>query len=155
MKFPKPDHWLQSRMPPYHAFEDFLEYQLYKITGRFHAQLSAVLAEFHLVPPQYSILLGLRETEGHRNQLTLALQLGIDKALMVRMLDGLEKQGYAKRLASADDRREKLVTITDEGRQVVEVVTTKNLELERAFLSGLDIQEQQSLRAIIKKLNYT
>jgi DNA-binding MarR family transcriptional regulator len=68
---------------------------------------------------QYSLLFCLRD----RDQLPtseLALAGDLSPASATELLDGLEAQGFVKRIRSVSDRRVVLTSLTDRGRELVE-----------------------------------
>ena len=56
------------------------------------------------------------------------------------------------RQAATNDRRAVNVTLTDEGRRLVDDAMAELLEGERTLLTGLDAQEQGALAAYLKRL---
>ena len=68
-------------------------------------------------PEQYLMLAALRYG-GPFNQQALADFIHKDKATMTRMIETLLKLGYVKRVQDKVDRRNKLISITEKGKQV-------------------------------------
>ncbi|UOE27861.1 MarR family winged helix-turn-helix transcriptional regulator [Agromyces soli] len=56
---------------------------------------------------------------GEKTQTELAELACLDKSTMVNTLDALERSGLAERKIPAEDRRARVVEVTDEGRRVV------------------------------------
>jgi DNA-binding MarR family transcriptional regulator len=71
---------------------------------------------------------------------------------MTRIVASLEKAGAARRLASPTDGREKLVEITDAGRQIFETARARRLEVIEALLAKLDAETVAALHPLILKL---
>ena len=71
---------------------------------------------------------------------------------MTRIVASLEKAGAARRIASPTDRREKLVEITDAGRETFETARAKRLEVIEAILRKLDADTAAALHPLILKL---
>ncbi len=68
------------------------------------------------------------------------------------MLTGLEKNGFVRREAAGKDRRERLVELTEEGRQVIDAYFPR---LARAFAevsSALTAEELEELTRLAKRL---
>lgn len=82
---------------------------------------------------------------------TLARELSCDPSTATWLIDRLERLGLAERRASAQDRRVKLVALTQKGAR-------SKLEILREYhrpppeLYALSLQELKKLSAIFKKL---
>ena len=74
------------------------------------------LASFDIRPAQYSVLVVIEANPG-LSQADLADTLGIERARLVRLLDGLEKRGLTRRQPSPIDRRSHALFLTREGQQ--------------------------------------
>ncbi len=71
-------------------------------------------------------------------QIELANRVGVEAATMVAMLDRLAKSGLIVRVASATDRRVKLVTLTPAGATLYDKVRTEGNAVRRQLLAGID-----------------
>jgi len=80
-------------------------------------QMTAAFAELGISPRGYCVLFHALETE--RTQIELAAIADLDKTTMVVTVDELEKAGLAERRPSSTDRRARVITVTDAGRQAV------------------------------------
>ncbi len=150
MKRQPREYWLQAGLPPYPGFEEFLSFQLDKLAGRIHTGIYRVLGEYGLIPPQYTIMLALKDGIGE-NQVTLAENLGIDRASMVKFVDGLEKSGYALRQIGSD-RRERIVTITAEGKAAVDEISPRLKTCENEAVAVLGKEDEAGFREMVLKL---
>ncbi len=56
---------------------------------------------------------------GEKTQKELSELACLDKSTMVNTLDALERSGLAERRVRSDDRRARIVEVTDEGRRIV------------------------------------
>jgi len=74
------------------------------------------LASFDIRPAQYSVLVVIEGNPG-LSQADLADTLGIERARLVRLLDGLEQRGFTRRLPSPSDRRSHALFLTRDGQQ--------------------------------------
>jgi len=74
------------------------------------------LAPFDIRPAQYSVLVVIDANPG-LSQADLADTLGIERARLVRLLDGLEGRGFTRRLPSPNDRRSHALFLTRDGQQ--------------------------------------
>jgi DNA-binding MarR family transcriptional regulator len=129
----------------------FLGFCLYKfalsIRGRFESKI-----EIHgLLAPQCAIL-KLLDSEGTMTQRELGSYLAIDKASAVRLIDGLEENGYVTRTEDANDRRAKQLAITNKGHATLEKVSSARLAAESEALSPLSEAERKQFRELVAKL---
>jgi MarR family transcriptional regulator for hemolysin len=72
------------------------------------------------------------------NQSELAKILAIESPTMVRLLDGMEKQGLIRRGASAGDRRAKQLSLTEAARSEVEQIEALSRVVGAFMLRGVD-----------------
>jgi DNA-binding MarR family transcriptional regulator len=76
------------------------------------------LAEVDIRPAQYSVLLLIEANPGS-SQATLSQTLGIERARLVRLLDGLEARRLVQRRRSKSDRRSHGLSLTPQGRSAL------------------------------------
>jgi DNA-binding MarR family transcriptional regulator len=134
------------------ALQDLFGYALYRNGMQFRSMLGEALAEDQLVPPQLAILTILKSGDSY-NQCQLAEELGIDRASMVKFIDGLEACGLVERTLDEQDRRAKLLRLTAKGRRKYESLRKKELAVEEQFMSVLTPSEREALRALLLKLS--
>lgn len=126
-------------------------YCLAKAAARFRALFDQALIPYGLIAPQVGLLSLLSEI-GPVNQVELGQSLGIDKATMVRLIDGLESRGYLVRVAEKTDRRAKRLEITKAGAAAGKKLAVLRRGIEEEFLGVLTATEREQLRAIVHKL---
>jgi MarR family transcriptional regulator, lower aerobic nicotinate degradation pathway regulator len=73
---------------------------------------------FDITPVQYSLMTALAE-HGQLDQMTLALEIGLERTSVAEVIPRLEMRGLLKRKRSVDDARSKLVNLTARGRRLV------------------------------------
>jgi len=96
----------------------------------------------------YSVLLALDESPV-RTQAALAETIGADKTRIIPTLDELQAKGYIERHADPDDRRVRLLAITETGREVKDLVQAAIQRGEERWLSVLSAAERRLfLRAL-------
>jgi DNA-binding MarR family transcriptional regulator len=139
-------------MTAYHpALREIFGYALYRSGLQFREMLVEVLEKDGLVPPQLAILNVLKDGNSF-NQIQLGEELGIDRASMVKFIDGLEDAGLVERMMDPHDRRARLLRLTSKGRTKYAGLRNKEEAVEAQFLSSLSPGEQDALRRIIFKL---
>jgi DNA-binding MarR family transcriptional regulator len=96
----------------------------------------------------YAVLLALDESPV-RTQAALAEAIGADKTRIIPTLDELQSKGHIERRADPDDRRVRLLAITDSGREVKDRVQADIQRGEERWLSVLSADERRGfLRAL-------
>ncbi|WP_308188932.1 MarR family transcriptional regulator [Streptacidiphilus sp. ASG 303] len=87
-----------------------------------------------------------------RNQAELARQLGVDRTVMVYLLDDLEEAGLVERVAEPSDRRSKLVRATPEGRRRLSAAQAVIDGAEAALLEPLSPSDRDRLPVILRAI---
>ena len=78
-------------------------------------RLAEALAEVELTPRMQCVLVHALEQD--RTQAELASLADLDKTTMVATADQLERAGLARRVPSTRDRRARIISVTEAGRQ--------------------------------------
>ena len=146
------DHWIDI------TFDDEVEALTVRVTNvtRFLREAKqAALLEMGLQDFEYETLhaLMIRETPGHASPGTLAQELGVSNAGMTGRLDGLEKQGWIKRMPGAQDRRRVDVEVTRSGAAVWRRAMELRGTAEDELAAVLTRRELATLNRLLKKLN--
>lgn len=108
-------------------------------------------AELDLTPPQARVL--LLAARG-RSQRELATDFRCDASNIVGIVDRLEQRGLVTRRSSPDDRRVKLVSLTEDGRAVRDRFQAA-LRTSVPVLAGLDPEELDQLERILDRFART
>lgn len=72
------------------------------------------------------------------SQTRLAARVGVEDPTMVATIDRLVKAGYMLRTPSETDRRVKLVSLTDQGREIYQSVWAEASTVRRELLGNAD-----------------
>lgn len=86
------------------------------------------------------------------SQRALADLVGVEGPSMVSMLDRLEREGFVERVASATDRRVKLVQLTDAGRKVYAEVRKVGTEFRAFVVDGIDQDQLAAATVVLEAL---
>lgn len=97
--------------------------------------------DHQLTLSQYGLLLPLVD-QGEARIRDLAEAAGITAPTATRILDALERGGVLRRATASDDRRAVSVTLTTEGRALLESQHAWIRERQRAFHASLDPEER-------------
>ncbi|WP_250284539.1 MULTISPECIES: MarR family winged helix-turn-helix transcriptional regulator [unclassified Frankia] len=97
-------------------------------------------------------ILSATATDCARNQLEVARRLGIDRSVMVRLIDDLEHGGLVKRCPDPADRRARLIRPTDAGLRRHEEMTARLNLAQRHVLAPLNADEQVILTDALRRV---
>jgi len=106
---------------------------------------------FDLTAVQYAILSVLYGGEEF-DQFSLSKAVGIDRTSGADVIKRLVRRGLASREPSLEDRRARIVRITDAGRAFVRQVRPKMEEAQDRFVSPLDPEELNEFNRLLHKL---
>jgi DNA-binding MarR family transcriptional regulator len=87
------------------------------------------------------VTLSLLWREGTVSQARLAQRLRIDGAAVTRQVQQLEQEGLVTRRADPEDNRFMLVTLTPEGRRMVDELWSKRDRFEAIVTEGISAEE--------------
>jgi DNA-binding MarR family transcriptional regulator len=107
------------------------------------------LQAFDVRPAQFSVLVVIEANPG-LSQADLAETLGIERARLVRLLDGLERRGLTRRRPSPTDRRSHALSLTEAGRETLEQVKALAAEHEAHLTRRLGPAKRKALLAALR-----
>ena len=99
----------------------------------------------------YVVLTALREGAAP-TQSELAVAAGRDKTRLIPILDRLEARGLLRRTPDPADRRNRVVALTADGRELVESCRAGIREVEAELLAGLDAHERRTFVTVLDRL---
>jgi DNA-binding MarR family transcriptional regulator len=82
----------------------------------------------------------------------LAEELFMDKTTVARGLQKLEQNGIIRRVSAKNDKRSKLVFLTEKGRELESEVKNVLKTWDEKISHSLDDNEIENLQKILKKL---
>lgn len=104
-----------------------------------------------VTPVQYGALQAVRNTPGI-DQRTLARSIGFDTSTIAGVVDRLEARGLLQRSASPDDRRVRLLTLTDAGQALVDAVVPSMRRAQERMLEPLPARERGEFLRMLRSL---
>jgi DNA-binding MarR family transcriptional regulator len=145
------DHWVDI------TFDDEVEaltVRVSNVTRFLRETKQRALVETGLQDFEYDTLhaLMIRDTPGHASPGALAQELRVSNAGMTGRLDGLEKQGWIKRIPGAKDRRRVDVEVTRAGAAVWRRAMALRGTAEDELAATLTRRELVTLNRLLKKL---
>lgn len=132
-----------------------LMFAMAQVNKQWRRTLDKVLAPLGLTQALWLPLVHLERCEGAMRQKDLAQALALDSSSVVRLIDGLQAQGWVERLDDAD-RRVKRIQLTAAGLAQVEsvkkVVSKVRSEVMQELPPALLDQMQQALDTMLSKM---
>ena len=98
------------------------------------------------------VVLSALDRSSMRTQAALAAAIGADKTRIIRTLDDLQDDGYIERKPDPDDRRVRLLAITDSGRRVKDAVQGEIQRGEERWLGELSADERRTFLRVLERL---
>ena len=94
-----------------------------------------------------------REPDEEINPSSLAEKVGVTRATMTGLLDGLERKGLVNRRAHPGDRRKVSIRLTETGRQVLDEMLPDYYSRIAKLMAKLSEKERQELELLLGKVN--
>jgi DNA-binding MarR family transcriptional regulator len=110
-----------------------------------------ILASHGVTMWGYAVLSTL-DRGAFRTQAALAEAINADKTRIIRTLDELQDDGYIERYPDPDDRRVRLLAITDKGRRVKDAVQAEIQRGEQRWLGELTPEERTVFLRALRRL---
>jgi DNA-binding MarR family transcriptional regulator len=99
------------------------------------------------------IVLSALDSSPIRTQSALAEAIGADKTRIIPTLDELQQHGYIERMPDPDDRRARLLAITESGRAVKDSVQVDIQRGEEHWLGQLSANEREVFLRALNQLS--
>lgn len=119
------------------------------LDSHFNERISA--RKLNLTRVQY-IALKIISSEEVTSQNNLAFLTSRDKTSLVRLLNTLEKKGYITRKTCKEDKRVKLLSITDAGRDELKKVTPIMKDIEEYLTDGIETEELETTIHVLNQV---
>jgi DNA-binding MarR family transcriptional regulator len=143
----------KEQLGPQVVLERFLPYRLNVLASLTSNALALIYAErFGLSIPAWRVVATLGQYE-YRTARDIAAHGVMHKSTVSRAVSALEQRGLIVRRANQDDRREELLALTPEGRDIYEALAPQALAFEERFVSVLTVEEQNLLVSLIDRLS--
>jgi DNA-binding MarR family transcriptional regulator len=104
------------------------------------------------VPVSEAHALAALAEHGPLPQRELGDQLGLTKSTISRLVDQLERRGWAQRHAGDDDARQRLVDLTPEGRKVADDIAARRAERMARVLEHIPENDRPAVLAALDAL---
>jgi MarR family transcriptional regulator, organic hydroperoxide resistance regulator len=133
---------------------DDLGFLLSRASGVVARAVSRTLAPLGLRMRSYSILALAAENRDGVTQRQLAAIVGLDPSQVVALVDELEERGLVVRAADSNDRRTKLVKVTDEGRRLHAEAARQVAERDERHFDRLPRKQRDELREMLRQIAF-
>lgn len=107
--------------------------------------------EKDITPLQFSILWVLTTHSGE-DQASLAQYVALDRTTCSNIVSRLEERGYLRREVDPENKRAKLVYITDTGRELFREVEVLMEKVSKRLLKPLNLEERKIFLNLLQKL---
>jgi DNA-binding MarR family transcriptional regulator len=117
--------------------------------------MSGFLTRYNLSPAKFNILLMVRHVGGEKGiaQNELSRLLLVTTSNMTRMIDKIEKDGFAGRLSQKGDRRINLIKITKEGADLLDAIWPHyKKKVDDLIGSTFSKSEKQKINGLLERL---
>jgi len=104
-----------------------------------------------ITPIQFGVLAVL-ESQGELDQITLAQRLALDASTSGSALERVEKKGWITRRVHDQDKRRRLVSLTDEGRALLLALRDDAEAVQHRLLDSLDPKERAIFMRLLTKV---
>ena len=112
-----------------------------------------VLAPYELTHTQYKILMLLFRNPGKPiRQADIEAHLSMTNPSVTGIIQNLEKKEFVERIQNPDDKRSKLVKLTERAVSMEEELYSLGESLEAQVIRNLTTEESQHLIALLKKV---
>lgn len=101
---------------------------------------------------RYGYVLAALNDTPDMSQHDLAQTIGLDAGILGSLVDEMESAGHVARKRSPTDKRRYVIRITDDGRELLQVLLGDMREIERQFLRELTDEEAVNLRIYLDKV---
>ena len=134
-------------------YEPRITFLLSQSISLFRMKLNARLAEtgINLTSEMCGVLQVLWREDGKRQQ-DIADFLSKDKGGIAKIINGLEQRQLVRRITDRNDARNKLITLTEEGREIRKKVSPLINALHDEMLAGSGEKDIDTTKKILQKI---
>jgi DNA-binding MarR family transcriptional regulator len=133
-----------------------LEGQVGHLLRRAHQRHTAIfqdrIGDPQLTPLQFAALVKLRDL-GEVSQNQLGRLTAMDAATMQGVIKRLATRGLIERRPDPDDRRRLILSLSTEGRRMVDTLISRGVEITALTLEPLSAAEQKAFLSLLAKIS--
>ena len=126
---------------------------LLRVAVDLHNADSVNFARYGLSQARFVVLITLHTTPGGEMFCSdIAESVGVTRATMTGLLDGLERDGLIRRVDHPEDRRRILVTLTASGRRLLDEMLPDHLRRIAGVMAHLSKDDRKKLLELLEKV---
>ncbi|MEU2930935.1 MarR family winged helix-turn-helix transcriptional regulator [Streptomyces sp. NPDC007251] len=122
------------------------------VLGAMATDLFAARIAAHELKPKHVGLMVVLDSGRASSQLEVAGVMGVAPSLVVALADHLQKLGAIQRVRDPADRRRQVLTLTEQGRELLEVCGKLAQSADAEFASDLTATENAVLTGLLERL---
>ena len=126
-----------------------VSYLVNRLGVRLRDMFAEQLAEHRLTVPAYRVLAALRQ-QGDQRLSDLAERTAIEQSTLSRLVSSLQRNGLVSRTRPQDNARTIAVNLTDEGRELVDILIPLAVEHERTITESLSHVELEEFKRVLR-----
>ena len=126
-----------------------------RLSALIQRELERVFAQHGLAGGDFDVLATLRRSGAPVTPGELSYATMVTTGGMTKRLDRLEALGLVRRKPDPNDRRGRLIALTDEGRALMDRAVEAHLGNEERLLEGLPPAKREHLVALLRELLIT
>lgn len=124
-----------------------------KISLEFEKMSNPLLDEYDLTVSQYRVLKYLYTQKNETARIMdIEKECSITHPTVIGLLDNLSKKGFVVKIINPEDKRSKVISLTDKSKKVQKELNEVGDKLESMLTEGLNNDEKQQLITLLKKL---
>lgn len=131
--------------------DEFMPYQLYRVVNLLNNRLLARLRSIGISASQWRVLSVLR-SHGTLTITNIIEYTLMEQSTVSRVIDQLEREGFARRRTVSEDLRKIEVTLTDRGVAAFEQILPSARRHEKIAMEGFSPREITTLRNYLLRL---
>lgn len=120
------------------------------LAAAIEADCARRLSRHQLSESKFVMLVVLLEAKDGLAANEVATRCGVTRATMTSLIDGLERDGLARRTADGQDRRSVNIQLTDKGADLARSVFDEHAEWLASVFGGLDREQSELLTSMIR-----
>lgn len=134
-------------------FKDHIGILIKKTSQAFEKSASQVLAPYDLTPSQFKILKYVTlNPEASVRQIDLETYFGMSNPTVTGIIQNLEKKGMIYRQSHPDDKRSKIIILSEKAKNARHFILETSDNIEANFTKDLTPQEKDIMRTLLFKL---
>jgi DNA-binding MarR family transcriptional regulator len=126
---------------------------LFKVAADLHAALSQHFARYNLSQGRFVVLITLYTAPDSEMCCSdVADSIGVSRATMTGLLDGLERDGLIKRINHPGDRRRITLSLTANGRKLLERILPDHFRRIAGMMSKLSESDRRKMMELLGRV---